>query len=190
MTEPYGALNPAARRPWRIPRSAPARPLPGARGGRWAGHRVGRAHPSSRRSEPRRRPDRPARLPRTRPAVTSGASSRWPRSIVRRPARVAAGAATGGCRHSVDDEREPAGERRPPPAHMVHVTVLRDRVEARTDRRGSDQRKCTESVAPSSSSPTNRRFRVDRSGGLQPQVPRARCTREDTDTASRGQGYR
>ena len=38
-----------------------------------------------------------------------------------------------------------------------------------------DQRKCTESVAPSSSSPTNRRLRVNRSGGLQPPVPRARC---------------
>ena len=45
-----------------------------------------------------------------------------------------------------------------------------------------DQRKCTESVAPSSSSPTNRRLRVNCSGGLQPQVPRARCTGEDRGT--------
>ena len=50
----------------------------------------------------------------------------------------------------------------------------------------ADQRKCTGSVAPSSSSPANRRLRVSRSGGLQPPVPRARCTGEDREYRGRG----
>ena len=50
----------------RVPRPAPARPLPGARDGRRPGLRVGRAHPPHRRPAPRRRPDRPARLVRAR----------------------------------------------------------------------------------------------------------------------------
>ena len=45
----------------------------------------------------------------------------------------------------------------------------------------ADQRKCTGSVAPSSSNPTNRRLRFSCSGGLQPQAPRARCKGEDRD---------
>ena len=94
-------------------------------------------------------------------------------------------------RHALGGRHRPRGDRRGARAAVAadHRDPCRLRgLRAAHDpsdpgrRAVPDQRKCTESVAPSSSSPTNRRLRFNRSGGLQPPVPRARCTGEDRAT--------